>query len=106
MTLLPGTNALLATDPAAGFDIFDFSAGTTAAANSTIHKIDGQGATCWSSFSPRTGNLYLTDIITSKVTEVNVDKDLGAKVVTQYDLGAGSGTIDNFIASVGKKESV
>ena len=104
MTFIPGTNALLATDPAAGFSIFDFSAGPTVIANSTIHTIDGQGATCWSSFSPKTGSLYLTDIITSKVTEVNVGKALGAKVVNQYDLGAESGTIDNFVASIGKNE--
>lgn len=86
MTIIPGKNAILATDAGIGFDIFDFgtAAGgnsSTAGNRSSVTAIDGQGATCWSSFSPKTGNFYLTDIETSLVTEVNVDDNLNATIV-------------------------
>jgi hypothetical protein len=76
MTVIPGKNAILATDAGVGFDIFDMAGGA-----SSVVPIQGQGATCWSSFSSKTGNFYLTDIKTSLVTEVNVDKDLKGTVV-------------------------
>jgi len=96
MTVINGQNALLATDAGVGFDIFDFSGQN----RSSVVPIEGQGATCWSSFSPQTGNFYLTDIITDKVTEVNVDSNLKGTIVKQYQQTAGSGTIDNSIASL------
>lgn len=83
MTIVPGKNALLTTDAGIGFDIFDLAssnANGTSAKNSA-NAIDGQGATCWSSFSPKTGNFYVTDIVTSMVTEVNLDDNLKATVV-------------------------
>jgi len=102
MTAIPGTTALLATDAGVGFDIFDLSDVQKASNSSktTVVPIDGQSATCWSSFSPKTGNFYLTDIGTSMVTEVNVDKNLKGSIVKQYPQKAGSATIDNDIASV------
>ncbi len=91
MTIVPGKNAILATDAGVGFDIFDFGAiaasanssanATGAADRSSVVAIDGQSATCWSSFSPKTGNFYLTDIGTSLVTEVNVDDNLAGSLV-------------------------
>ncbi|KAG7096818.1 hypothetical protein E1B28_004227 [Marasmius oreades] len=109
MTLIPGKNAILATDAGVGFDIFDFSASenkstSVAAGKSSVVAIDGQKATCWSSFSPKTGNFYLTDVGTSQVTEVKVDENLKGAVVKQYDLGQNSGTIDNDIVSIGGKD--
>jgi len=110
MTLIPGQNALLATDPAIGFDIFDLSsANGTQSLNATSSKdsavaIDGQGATCWSSRSNKTGNFYLTDITTSIVTEVSVDVQLKASIVKQYPQKAGSATIDNDIAKIGNND--
>ncbi|RDX51121.1 hypothetical protein K466DRAFT_499948 [Polyporus arcularius HHB13444] len=99
MTVIPGKNALLVTDPGVGFDIIDLAGNSSSAV-----KIDGQSATCWSSFSPKTGNLYLTDIGTSIVTEVQVNDDLSAKIVKQYPQTAGSATIDNDIATIGDKD--
>ncbi|TDL19073.1 hypothetical protein BD410DRAFT_830521 [Rickenella mellea] len=99
MTVIPGKNAILATDAGIGFDIFDFSKGNTA--SSSIVPINGQKATCWSSFSPKTGNFYLTDIGTATVTEVHVDSKLKGSIVKQYPQKAGSGTIDNEIATIG-----
>ncbi|EJF55787.1 hypothetical protein BD309DRAFT_276048 [Dichomitus squalens] len=96
MTLIPGKNALLSTDPALGFDVFDLGSGNA----SSAVPITGQSATCWSSFSKKTGNFYLTDIGTSTVTEVNVDANLKASIVAQYSQTAGSATIDNDIATI------
>ncbi|THV07434.1 hypothetical protein K435DRAFT_788808 [Dendrothele bispora CBS 962.96] len=112
MTLIKGKNAILATDAGIGFDIFDFNAAgnagngsaVVAAGQSSANAIDGQVATCWSSFSPKTGNFYLTDIGTSMVTEVNVDDSLKGTLVKQYPQGNGTSTIDNDIASVGDND--
>ncbi len=76
MTLIPGKNAILATDPAVGFTIIDLAGNASSAV-----KIDGQSAVCWSTLSTKTGNFYLTDIGTSTVTEVSVDDNLKATVV-------------------------
>jgi len=104
MTVIPGKNAVLATDAGVGFDIFDFNAEASQQNRSSVVPITGQGATCWSSFSKQTGNFYLTDILTSEVTEVNVDNNLKGSIVKQYPQGSGSGTIDNEIASVNGKD--
>jgi hypothetical protein len=107
MTVIKGKNAILATDAGLGVDIVDFSGGVTAgvaAGASSGLPISGQGATCWSSFSPQTGNFYVTDIETSEVTEVNVDDNLKPSIVTQYPQGNGTATIDNDIATVGQND--
>ncbi|KAJ7274381.1 hypothetical protein B0H12DRAFT_1007067 [Mycena haematopus] len=107
MTVIKGKNAILATDAGVGVDIVDFSGGVqagVASGSSSVLPIDGQGATCWSSFSPQTGNFYVTDIGTSEVTEINVDANLKPTIVTQYAQGNGTATIDNDIASVGKND--
>ncbi|KAI8990691.1 hypothetical protein BD414DRAFT_514418 [Trametes punicea] len=100
MTVIPGKNAVLSTDPGVGFDVFDFSNGNA----SSAVKIDGQNATCWSSFSSKTGNFYLTDIGTSFVTEVNVDDNLKASIVKQYPQTNGASTIDNDIVTINGKD--
>ncbi|KAJ7773299.1 hypothetical protein B0H16DRAFT_1363475 [Mycena metata] len=107
MTVIEGKNAILATDAGLGVDIFDFSGGVTAgtaAGKSSTLGITGQGATCWSSFSSKTGNFYVTDIDTSQVTEINVDDNLKPTIVTQYAQGNGTATIDNDIAAVGSND--
>jgi len=102
MSIIPGKNAVLATDAGIGFSTFDLStlgaAGTTA--KSQVFPIDGQGATCWSSFSQKTGSFFLTDVRTSIVTEVAIADDLSGKIVKQYPLTPGSATIDNAIAKL------
>lgn len=102
MSLIPGKNAVLATDAGIGFSTFDLrtlgAGGGTAA--SQVFPIAGQGATCWSSFSAKTGSFFLTDIKTDIVTEVAVADDLSGKIVKQYPLAPGSATIDNAIASL------
>ena len=91
MTVIPGQNAILSTDAGVGFDIYDLSTVTLGTANATSPKdsivpIKGQSATCWSSFSEKTGNFYLTDIGTSIVTEVNVDQNLKGTIVNVRSL--------------------
>ena len=111
LTNINGRNAILATDAGIGFDIFDFSTlknaqdkGNQTSSKSTANAINGQSATCWSSFSKKTGNFYLTDIGTSIVTEVNVDDNLQGKIIKQYKQTASSATIDNDIASINGNE--
>jgi len=100
-TLIPGTNAILVADTGVGFDIFNFGAENSLRAYSSAIPIPGQEATCWSSFSSKSGNFYLTDPGTSIVTEVNVNKNLQGTIVRQYQQAANSATVDNDIASVG-----
>jgi hypothetical protein len=76
MNLIPGINAVLATDPAEGFDVIGLSGVSGASKNSTggvssANNVTGQGALCWTSHSAKTGNFYMTDILTSLVTEVS-----------------------------------
>ncbi|KZP30098.1 hypothetical protein FIBSPDRAFT_908125 [Athelia psychrophila] len=99
MTPIPGADAFLATDPGIGFEIVSLSGG--GGNKSSAVAVPGQGAVCWSSYSPKTGNFYLVDIGTAMVTEVAVDKDLRGSIVKQYPQGAGAGTIDSDIASIG-----
>jgi len=103
MTVIKGQNALLATDAGVGFDIVDL-ANMTPANKSSVVPIQGQGATCWSSHSEKTGNFYLTDIGTNQVTEVNVDKNLKGTIVKQYSQGTGVATIDNDIVSLANND--
>lgn len=84
----------------------DSTGGASTGDRSSANPIDGQAATCWSSFSPKTGNFFLTDIGTAMVTEVNVDANLKGTIVKQYPQAAGSGTIDNDVATVGQNECV
>ncbi|KAF7327820.1 hypothetical protein MKEN_00361800 [Mycena kentingensis (nom. inval.)] len=107
MTIIPGKNAILATDAGLGLDIFDLDAAAqdgVAAGRSTTLAIDGQSATCWSSFSKKTGNFYLTDIGTSLVSEIQLDDNLKPALVKQYPQGDGVATIDNDIVSVGDND--
>ncbi|KAJ6619765.1 hypothetical protein B0H10DRAFT_2163825 [Mycena sp. CBHHK59/15] len=107
MSIIPGKNAILATDAGLGVDVFDFSGGAAAgvaAGKSGNVAIGGQVATCWTAFSPKTGNFYVTDIGTATVTEINVDDNLKPTIVTQYPQGNGTATIDNDVVSVGQND--
>ncbi|KAI0704076.1 hypothetical protein C8Q76DRAFT_753556 [Earliella scabrosa] len=101
MTPIPNQNAFLVTDPGVGFTIFDFSGGN----RSSAVTIDGQSATCWSTFSPKTGNFFVVDVGTATITEVHVDSDtLQATIVKQFPQAANSGTIDSDVATVGGRD--
>ncbi|KAK7692236.1 hypothetical protein QCA50_003861 [Cerrena zonata] len=111
MTNINGMNAILATDAGVGFDIFDLSTvkntqdkGNQTSSKNSATAINGQKATCWSSFSAKTGSFYLTDVGTSTITEVSVDKSLKGKIVKQFPQANNSATIDNDVATIGKHE--
>jgi len=104
MAVIPDKNAILATDAAVGFEVLDLSSVSSGAskfaAKSNVVKIDNQKATCWVAHSKKTGNFYVSDIDTSKVTEVNVDgNSLKGKVVKSVDLKGGSSLLDLDIAA-------
>ncbi|KDR76703.1 hypothetical protein GALMADRAFT_96414 [Galerina marginata CBS 339.88] len=98
LTPIPGKNAFLSADPGSGFDIFNF---TGLSATSSVVPIKGQITTCWSSYAPKSGNFFLTDLGNSTITEVNIDSNLKGSIVKSYPQAIGSGTIDNAIASIG-----
>ena len=77
-TPVPGQNAFVMTDPAVGALVLDLSG----ANKSVAVPVSGQGANCWSTFSQKTGNYYLIDVGKNKVTELSVDKNLNASIVT------------------------
>ncbi len=88
VSLIPGSNALLATDPVVGAEVVDLSGvssnttGTlSSSSKSSLVNVTGQGAVCWSAHSTKTGNFYVTDIINAQVTEISVDKNLKGTIV-------------------------
>ncbi|KAI0777134.1 hypothetical protein BC629DRAFT_1594837 [Irpex lacteus] len=111
VSLIPGSNALLATDPVVGAEVVDLSGvssnttGTlSSSSKSSLVNVTGQGAVCWSAHSTKTGNFYVTDIINAQVTEISVDKNLKGTIVKQYQRPAGSATIDDDVATLNGKE--
>ncbi|KAK7050981.1 hypothetical protein VNI00_005093 [Paramarasmius palmivorus] len=100
MALIPKKNAVLVTDPAIGFSVFDLAGQKDAKA----FAIDNQIANGWATFSPKVGNFFLSDVGKGVVTEVSVDDNLAAKVVSQVDIGAGTGTEDSDVATIGDKD--
>ncbi|KAF8639137.1 hypothetical protein AX17_001627 [Amanita inopinata Kibby_2008] len=104
MTVIPGKNALLMTDPAIGYDILAFS-GQNATSDATAYPVPGQVALCWSEYSPKTHNFYLVDFTTGLITEIAVDNELQGRIVTRHAvLGNDSGILDLTIASIGKTD--
>ncbi|KAJ3097352.1 hypothetical protein HDU97_004930 [Phlyctochytrium planicorne] len=73
------SNTIVSTDAAFGAVTFDFDAKTLSAASdakiqkgaSVITKVDGQKATCWSSFSAATGTVFATDIGRGRFLEID-----------------------------------
>lgn len=119
---IPGKNALLASDPGVGYDIFDLDAPKTRAAGVST-PIPNQGANCWSVYSKESKNFYIIDVAKSVLTEVTVNSSLNSTIVKvcltqttssrnyvdpliyfqQYNV-APDGPLDSDVATVGKKE--
>ncbi|PPR00852.1 hypothetical protein CVT26_012487 [Gymnopilus dilepis] len=98
---IPGTNAYFSADPGLGFLTADFGSSTSLKATTNATSIDNQVLNCWASWSPKSGNYYLSDLGTSVITEVQVDKMLNANIVKQYQLNENGGALDNHVATVG-----
>ncbi|KAJ7151992.1 hypothetical protein C8R46DRAFT_1303353 [Mycena filopes] len=103
LTKIPGTTgAILSSDPGIGYSIYNLD-GNKAKSPAVSTKIPGQIAVCWTVFSPASGNYYMTDIMTSQITEVHIEKSLQSHIVKQYDQGI-DGPMDATIVTIGKKD--
>ncbi|EEB90520.1 hypothetical protein MPER_11260, partial [Moniliophthora perniciosa FA553] len=100
MAIVPKKNAVLVTDPAIGFSLFDLSE----KADATAVEVNGQTAIGWASFSPKIGNFFLSDVATGIITEVNVGDNQNATIVKQYELGDNTGPEDSDVATIGNKD--
>lgn len=94
-------NIVLDADPAFGVSVSKISESTGLITSSNSLNITGQGVICWSSFSPRTGDFYLTDAANGIVTEVAVDsKGPTVRFVGRYNVtGGAGGQIDQNVGS-------
>ena len=77
LTPIPGQNAFLLTDPGVGFDVADLSGKGRDSANT----VAGNSATCWSTYSAKTGNYYTIDVGANTIREVQLGSNLNASVV-------------------------
>ncbi|KAJ7755154.1 hypothetical protein B0H16DRAFT_1541246 [Mycena metata] len=102
ITPIPGKNALFVSDPGVGYDIFNLD-GTKAKTATISVPVAGQGAICWSTYSPESGNFYLIDVGKSIITEVDIAKSVNNTIVKQYPLGT-DGPLDTAVATVGKND--
>jgi len=99
LTPIPGQNAYLSADFNVGVDVFDITSGSA-----TVLPISGQGATCWTTYSPRTGNYYASDTATGNVAEIALAADLTPSLVAQYPFQASNSPIDLEVASLGDND--
>jgi hypothetical protein len=76
LLFIPGKNAIIASDPGVGYDIFNLATNAT-----TEFPIQGQTLTCWSVHSTESGNFYMVDVGVSTITEVTVTGSLGSTIV-------------------------
>ncbi|KAL0580972.1 hypothetical protein V5O48_001064 [Marasmius crinis-equi] len=104
MALVPGNKAVVVADPNNGFDVIDLEKGDSADSKSVAVDVDNQKAIGWTSRSQKTGNFFLSDSVTGRVTEVKVDDNLKGSVVSETDLGNDSGSIDNTVATIKDKD--
>jgi len=108
LTPIPNTNAFFSADAGVGADVFDFSMGAEMAAASPMTQsfaIPNQGATCWSAYSPQTGSYYVSDLITSTITEIALNgTNMTPSILNSYPIQAGVATLDLEVASLGSQD--
>jgi hypothetical protein len=91
---------LLNTDAGFGVSVSNFDDKTGAITSSSSLVINNQTATCWDSFSPRTGNFYLTDVGNARISEVEVDSNgPTVKLVATHLVSGIGGRIDSIVGS-------
>ncbi|KAJ6579548.1 hypothetical protein DFH09DRAFT_330479 [Mycena vulgaris] len=101
---VPGKNAIIASDPGVGYDIFNLDAKQNLTATVST-PIPGQRANCWSVYSKESGNFYMIDVGLSVLTEVHVSASLNSTIVKQYSVGT-DGPIDTDVAHIDKKDFI
>ncbi|KAI0664334.1 hypothetical protein C8Q70DRAFT_1049831 [Cubamyces menziesii] len=83
-----------------GMDVVDLSGkGRDAAVT-----LNGQMATCWSTYSPKTGNYYAIDVGGNVIREVHLDGNLKGSVVATHSVPAGTSPIDSAVATIRGKD--
>ncbi|KZP00879.1 hypothetical protein CALVIDRAFT_552562 [Calocera viscosa TUFC12733] len=100
---IPGRQAIFMTESTGGVETFDFT-DSFSGVNAKVTLINGSAATCWSTYSERTGNFYIDDAGKGIVSEISLDNALNPTVVNQYPLGNTTTPLDNAIATIGSKE--
>ncbi|KAI0628048.1 hypothetical protein C8Q77DRAFT_1068725 [Trametes polyzona] len=100
ITPIPGEDAFFVTDPGIGFDVVDLSG---KGRNSAV-TVQGQVATCWSAFSPKTGSYYAIDVGANTIREVRLDGNLKGTVIAEHNVPAGTSPIDSQVATVRGKD--
>jgi hypothetical protein len=83
LTDIPGKQAFLSSDAAIGVHVLDYSAGL-GPGNVEIKSLNvtAQGTICWSVYSPKSGNYYVSDLSTGYISEIAVADDLTPSFVT------------------------
>ncbi|KAJ7499691.1 hypothetical protein FB451DRAFT_1073941 [Mycena latifolia] len=100
LLFVPEKNAIIASDPGAGYAIFNLDTKKTVSIT-----IPNQKANCWSTYSKESGNFYMIDVGASILTEVHVAPSLNSTIVKQYNVGT-DGPIDTEVATIGKKDFI
>ncbi|KAF7350178.1 hypothetical protein MVEN_01320600 [Mycena venus] len=115
---VPEKNAIIASDPGVGYDIFNLDTNETVSL-----PIPGQTLTCWSVYSKESGNFYMVDVGVSTITEVHVTGSLNSSIIKaslcsmlfriylmlflffpqQYNIGT-DGPIDTAVATIDNKD--
>ena len=93
LTLLPGTDTIVYTDPSNGYGVASYAA-NGALSSSAFYSIPSQGANCWSAYSPSTMHVYLSDPGKKVINEVSINGTTST-LVKQYPTG---GSIDIAVA--------
>ena len=88
LTIIPGQNALLAGDPAMGFDVFsNISRNANSGDQRNIgvgsyaQRIPDQLTTCWSAYSPISQNYYLSDLLENRIAIISMDTNLKSTII-------------------------
>ncbi|PPR05312.1 hypothetical protein CVT26_011571 [Gymnopilus dilepis] len=98
---IPNSSAYIAVDPSIGFVTFDFKNSSSLAATTAVTTpIPNQILNCWVSYSPKSGNFYITDPALSLVNEVHYDANLNPTLVKQYQQLPTSDTLDSNVAVI------
>lgn len=105
LALIPGQEALIASDPAIGATTLTFGSSNIRSVTSKAIPIPGQKASCWVERSTKTGAYYVVDAGTSTITEITLDDaTIEGKIVKQYQLANKSVPIDEAIATINGNE--
>jgi hypothetical protein len=86
---IPGTSDILVTDASFGAALLSVDKATGTASVKGRGEIDGQAATCWSTYSPATDTVFVTDVGVNRLVEVSA-KDasiVGSICLTNGDPG-------------------